>query len=101
MSIISKPISNNNVDDDYFGKDNTKEGYLNYFLTYASDYDITPKSYAEFTLIKIGRDNSHNNIELTNIQKADLYCLIQVTSLNIPLALHLLPVRTSYVEDPL
>ena len=50
---------------------------LNYFLTYASDYDITPKSYAEFTLIKIGRDNSHNNIELTNIQKADLYCLIQ------------------------
>ena len=27
---------NNNDNNDYFGKDNTKEGYLNFFLTYAS-----------------------------------------------------------------
>ncbi len=72
------PLKNyNNDDDDYFGKDNTKEGYLNFFLTYASDDNITPKSYAEFTLRKIGRNNSPSNIELTNIQKDDLNYLIQ------------------------
>ena len=32
------------IDEDYFGKDNTKEGYLNYFLTYASSDNITPKN---------------------------------------------------------
>jgi len=77
MNNFSKLISNNNDDDDYFGKENTKEGYLNFFLTYASDDNITPKSYSEFTLRKIGRNNTPNNIELTNIQKDDLHYLIQ------------------------
>ena len=49
------------IDEDYFGKDSTKEGYLNYFLTHASDDNITPKSYAEFTLRKIGVNNTPNN----------------------------------------
>ena len=65
------------IDEDYFGKDSTKEGYLNYFLTHASDDNITPKSYAEFTLRKIGVNNTPNNIELTDIQKNDLNYLIQ------------------------
>ena len=68
---------NNDDNDDYFGKDNTKEGYLNFFLTYASDDNITPKSYAEFTLRKIGVDRAPNSVKLTIIQKNDLNYLIE------------------------
>jgi len=75
MAINSYKQADNN--EDYFGKDNTKEGYLNYFLTHASDDNITPKRYAEFTLRKIGVNNTPNNIKLTNIQKNDLNYLIQ------------------------
>jgi len=67
----------NDNDNDYFGKDNTIEGYINFFNRYANSDNITPKSYAEFTLRKIGRNNSPSNIELTSIQKDDLNYLIQ------------------------
>lgn len=65
------------INEDYFGKDNTKEGYLLFFQTYGSSDNITPKSYAEFTLRKIERNNTHHNIELTDIQKNNLNYLIQ------------------------
>ena len=73
MANISKQIEN---DDNYFGKDNTKEGYLSFFLTYASSDNITPKSYAEFTLNKIGVDGVPNSIKLTTLQNTDLNNLI-------------------------
>ena len=43
--------------DEYFGESGTKEGYLNFFNEYADN--ITPQSYARFTIRKLANPNSH------------------------------------------
>jgi hypothetical protein len=87
-------MTNNNLDNnsqrnddnqDYFGKDNTQEGYLNFFMNYASDHGITPHSYASFSLNKLRNINNNTQlfrvdislILLTNEQQTNLNNLIQ------------------------
>lgn len=43
--------------DEYFGESGTKEGYLNFFNEYADE--MTPQSYARFTIRKLVNPNSH------------------------------------------
>jgi hypothetical protein len=82
-NIVNNFERNDNTED-YFGKDNTQEGYLNFFMNNASDDGITPHSYASFSLRKF--ENISNTpllrvdislILLTNEQQTNLNNLIQ------------------------
>jgi hypothetical protein len=82
-NIVNNFDRNDNTGD-YFGKDNTQEGYLNYFMNYASNDGITPHSYASFSLEKCSRVNNTqlfrvdiSLILLTNEQQTNLNNLIQ------------------------
>lgn len=63
--------------DEYFGENNN---HLDFFLKYASEAEITPQGYAEFTVNKIGKkgwhDTSRESIELTDEQNLQLQELI-------------------------
>jgi len=65
----------NKQETNYFGKDNTKQGYINFFNQYGNSDNVTPKSYAQFTLDKIS-DINVESIKLTNTQINELNNLI-------------------------
>ena len=84
-------------DDNYFGKDNTKEGYLSFFLTYGVIDNVTPEGYADFTLKKIGVDDAPESVKLNDKQIRNLNYLINNNGTFTDLCNILTPKQFGYV----
>ena len=69
---MQSPNSHSNKNNGYFGEDQSKSGYLNYFLDHASEANVTPNKYAKFTLGKIGNANTPDLIKLSKYQELKL-----------------------------